>query len=131
MSTWRIELTFSLNTTKSSAMSWSATAERDPADEGRDQPVAEGDVGQAVGQQPNAERVDPLIAPHDAPTGEVMGQASRRLAEHEPETAPKAASPNSFAASHPASPPGEARMMKKRTKGSASPSLRPDSRLSA
>ncbi len=47
-----------------------------------------------------------------------------------PTTAPKAASPTSCAASLPASPPGEASTRKKRTNGSASPSLRPDSRLS-
>src|SRR6476620_1963076 len=47
-----------------------------------------------------------------------------------PITAPTAASPISFRPSEAASPPGEARTRKKRTKGSAKPSLRPDSRLS-
>src|SRR3954447_4048862 len=47
-----------------------------------------------------------------------------------PTSAPNAASPASLAASVPASP-AEARMKKKSTNGSASPSLRPDSRFRA
>ena len=37
-------------------------AERDPEDEGGDQAVAEGDVGEPEGGEPEADRVDPLVA---------------------------------------------------------------------
>ena len=44
-------------------------AEGDPADEGRDQPVAKGDVGKAERQQPEAEREDALVDASMPPAG--------------------------------------------------------------
>ena len=45
-------------------------AQRDPGDEGGDQPVAERDVGEAEGGEAEADRVDALVAGRDAPAGE-------------------------------------------------------------
>ena len=59
--------------------------ERDPADEGGDQAVAEGDVGNAVGEQAHAQRVDPLVAADDSPAGQVVGEPPRGLAEDDPD----------------------------------------------
>src|SRR5215218_7781344 len=103
--------------------------ERDRADERGDQAVAEGDIGEAEGHQTDADRVDALVAPgHAAGHDLVKAPADRPKAT--PSAAPNTASPTSCAASLPASPPGVARTRKKRTKGSARPSLSPDSRFS-
>ena len=64
--TCRIELTFSLKSTKSSGCR-ARRPEGDAADERGDQPVAEGDVCDAVAQQSEPERVDALV-PAGEPT---------------------------------------------------------------
>ena len=106
-------------------------AHRDPADEGGDQPVADRHVGEAEGDEGEADRVDPLVAGGEAAAGQAVVEPAAERAERRRRSRRRtAASPTSFAASVPASPPGAARTRKKRTKGSARPSLRPDSRLS-
>ena len=104
---------------------------RDPTDEGGDQPVADGHFGEAEGDEGEADRVDALVARSQAAAREARVQAPAQTPRApNPIAAPTTASPASFAASPPALPPGVARTRKKRTKGSARPSLRPDSRLS-
>ena len=80
-----MELTFSLKTTKSSAIVVIGDRQRDPADEGGDQAVAEGDVGNPVGEQSDAQRVDPLISADDSPTRQMMGEPAGALAEDNPD----------------------------------------------
>ena len=122
---------FSANSTKPCGHVALARRHRDPADEGGDQPVAEGDFGEAEGEEGEADRVDPLVARGQAAAGQAVVQAP---AEHAEADADQRRRPPPR---RPASPlrcrrrrPGVARTRKKRTKGSARPSLRPDSRLS-
>ena len=104
---------------------------RDPGHEGGDQPIAERHVGQAERGEAEADRVDALVAGRDAAAREaVVEPAAERPRAPRPRgrrTPPRrGASPPRA----PASPPGWARIRKKSTNGSASPSLRPDSRFS-
>ena len=55
--------------------------QRDPADEGGDQAVAEGHVGDPVSEQAQAERIDALVAADDPAARQVVGEPSARLAE--------------------------------------------------
>ena len=69
--TWRMALVFSANSTKPCGDVALRRAHRDPADEGRDQAVSEGDIGEPEGEEGEADRIDPLVA---------RGQATPRQA---------------------------------------------------
>ena len=103
----------------------------DAGDEGRDQAVAPGRVGQPVGEQRDAERIDPLVVVRDAAARDTAQGDPGRVGDGELRSAPRprpsraAPAPDSTA-----SPPGAASTRKKSTSGSASPSFRPDSRFS-
>ncbi len=73
VSTWRIALVFSANSTKPSRHFALARPHRDPADEGGDQAVADRDFGEAEGEEGEADRVDPLVARGDAAAREGGG----------------------------------------------------------
>ena len=60
-------------------------AEGDPADEGGDQPVAEGDVGEPEGEHPDPERVDPLVAADDPAARQVLGEPAGAPAQGDPD----------------------------------------------
>ena len=127
---WKIALTFSPNCPNASGR----RARQPPADAGqerRDQAVAPGHVGEPVGEQRQAERVDALVVVGDAAPGEAAQDQPGGVRDARARSrAPTATSPISSAPAVECVAPGAASTRKNRTNGRASPSLSPDSRLS-
>ena len=88
VSTWKIALTFSEKSTKRSVISCSKKPSVIAGDEGGDQPVAEGDVGEAERGEAEADRVDALVA-GVTPPGTTRCSHARQHPERDPDHGPE------------------------------------------